>query len=97
MASQIGRPTRMPVGLKQAIRSPEARLEDAYARYLLTVALLLEQFTSVRPVKRSVDAAARLLRLPPRRASPKPWRMSDRWLREHEIDAEKHGATFTYG
>jgi hypothetical protein len=72
-------------------------LEDAYARHLLTMALLFGQFTCVRPVKRSADAAARLLRRPPRRTAPKAGRMSDRWLRQHEIDAEKHGATFTHG
>ena len=72
-------------------------MEDAYARHLLTMAWLVGQFTCVRPVKRSVDAAAWLLRLPPRRAAPKAGRMSDRWLREHEIDAEKHGATITHG
>ena len=79
------------------MRSPETCLEDAYARYLLTMALLLGQFTCLRPVKRSVDTAARLLRLPARRAAPKAGRMSDGWLREHEIDAEKHAATFTHG
>lgn len=86
----------MPVSLKTgAIRSPETCLEDAYTRYLLTMALSLGQFTCVRPVKRSVDAVTRLLRLPPRRAALKAGRMSDRWLREHERDAEKHGAAIT--
>lgn len=72
-------------------------MEDAYARHLLTTTLSLGQFTCVRPVKRGVHAVAQLLGLPPRRTVPKAGRMSGRWLREHEIDAEKHGATFTHG
>jgi hypothetical protein len=72
-------------------------LEDAYARHVLTMALSLGQFTCVRPVKRSLNAVAQLLGLPRRHTVPTAGRMSDRWLREHETDAEKHGVTFTHG